>query len=321
LKKYGLENGNPKLTSIICMDKVGKPLAQILLGRNTKDDRREQKGLVRGYFVRRPDRSDVLLYEAEFWQVSTDKQQWVDRNIYYRFPVDQAVELALVNNKGTVRFSKPNPETIDWTMDEGPENQGAVRQAEVGALVQSLQLLDAPKFIRPLGQAVALEEDMKALGFEEPIIDISVKLANGEVKRMRVGKKLPDENFFYMLASTVPTYVLGIGDYQLHTFEAAPSKFFDPPAEAAVKKDAAKEEEKVEAPAESAGGAEQQAKDPGGEAKPEAGAAGKSETENKDPAQASPAKADPAKAGTEKKPAETKPGTKKKSGSGKSSPA
>ncbi|MHC5066492.1 MAG: hypothetical protein ACYTG5_21260, partial [Planctomycetota bacterium] len=26
LKKYGLENGNPKLTSIICIDKVGKPL-------------------------------------------------------------------------------------------------------------------------------------------------------------------------------------------------------------------------------------------------------------------------------------------------------
>ncbi len=328
LKKYGLEDGNPKLTAIVCLDKVGKPLAQIFLGRDTKLDRREQKGLVRGYFVRRPDRSDVILYEAEFWQVSTDKQQWVDRNIFYRFPTDQAVELALKNNKGAVKFAKARADEIDWGMVEGPENQGAVRQAEVNALLQSLQLLDAPQFIRPLGQSVAVEEDMKALGFDEPLIDLSVKLANGELKRMRVGKKLPNQNFFYMLTSTIPTYVLGVGDYQMHGFEAAPTKFFDPPAESAVKQGKTPEEveqkENPEAAKEGDAAKPPAAESAAGEgipAKPANVEEGKTdlpkaELPKSGEGKSDPAKTDPAKASPVKKTGAEKPGTKKKSGNG-----
>lgn len=234
LKRYGLEDENSEMVLVRCFDKVNKLLCSLLLGRSTKEGRKG-KGIVRGYFVRRPSRSDVILYEQDFWQLSTNKQQWVDRNVFYRFPADQAVEVTLSNVMGKVSFRKEHAEDVDWLVQEGPEGVGAVRQAEVNALISTLQLIDAPRFIRPLAAGPALEADLLSLGLAEPDISVEVRLQNGARKSLKIGNKLPDQNFFHSLVSTLPHYVLGFGDYQLHPFEAKPNKFFDPPASAAIK--------------------------------------------------------------------------------------
>ncbi len=226
LKEFGLAEDQAVLVQ--CFDAANRPLAQLLIGKDAAGGK-AGKDVVRGFYVRSADSSDVVLYEQSYWQIDADRDQWVDR-MPVHFDVDKAVHVELHNPKGDVAFERSGVDSPDWKKVAGPDDVGAVRNGEVRAFVQTISQIQVQKYVKrlpPVGpqRTAAVGE----FGLATPEVTVTVKLADGTEHRVAVGSQVQGQNQYYLMASSAD-FLLAVGDWIVSPLERDPATFFDPPA-------------------------------------------------------------------------------------------
>jgi hypothetical protein len=215
-------------------DSARNVLAELFIGKDASGGRVGEQ-VVNGFYVRRRDSADVALYEQTYWQVSTDREVWVARNLLW-FDVNQAVEVSLTNPRGTMVFGRPGA-TGDWKKMQGPDGVGAVRYAEVSSFVQTLSFVSIQSHVQRLPPAGPQRDAvLKQHDLLEPKISASVRLVDGKEHGIQLGKQVPGKNEYY-LRVLGNEFVYTIGDWAVGAFEQDSGAFFDPPADAVPKKD------------------------------------------------------------------------------------
>lgn len=226
LERYGL--GAEEATLVQAVGQTA-PLAELYVG---DDASRGEAGedVVRGFFVRSKDDTDVVLYEQPYWVLDVDPAQWYDRNPL-RFPVDQVVEVRLHNNHGEFAFERESAQQAEWQVTQAAGEVGAVRQSQVRAFVQSLSMLDVQRYLERLPAAGPEREAALAVrNLAEPEFFAEVKLADGARHRIAIGSQVENHNERYLAISSVD-FLMAVGEWVLARFEKDPrNEFFDPPA-------------------------------------------------------------------------------------------
>ncbi|HEB53625.1 MAG TPA: DUF4340 domain-containing protein [bacterium] len=201
LARYGLDEQHAFV--VRCVDRAGKHIVAELLVGNDASQGRAGTDAVAGVFVRRRDSNDVVLYEWQRpWRRDLDPQGWLDRTLF-RLQPDKVKKLAIRNGsaKRTFTFVR-EPGKARWQALQA-DDLGAVRQAEVEALVQRLQYFGVQAFERPLTRA----GDMSALGLYPPQIEITLVYddEDGEhTRELHIGGKVDGRNERWLECSGEP---------------------------------------------------------------------------------------------------------------------
>jgi hypothetical protein len=226
LASYGL--GEDEAILVQCFDREA-PVVQLLVGVDASRGRAGD-GVVRGFFVRSRDSSDVVLYEQDYWVLDVDPAQWYER-APLRVPVDEVVEVSIRNLKGDVTFVRKDPASADWSAAVAPPDTGAVRDGEVRAFVESLSLLNIQEYAERL-PADPAERDavLRQRGLEAPEFRAELVLANGQRHAIGIGGTVGGRNERYLTISSVD-FVMTVGEWIVARFEKDPAAvFFDPPS-------------------------------------------------------------------------------------------
>jgi hypothetical protein len=224
---------------IQCLDQHNQPVAELYKGK-TAGAGQVGEDAVRGFYVRRKDHKDVVLYEQAYWNVSTDKNLWIERNPIARTAASEAVELRLKNATGMVVLAKEKPADVEWKLQVGPGDLGAVRQALVGPLVSQVSSIQIRDYVQALPQGPGQAQLLQQHGLADPEIVVAVKTADGAEHTVSIGNKVTDKNEFYARISGLE-FLVTIGDWNRSPFEKDPRDLFDPPAGAAPKDEPPKE--------------------------------------------------------------------------------
>ena len=225
LERYGLDEASA--TRIRCFDPSGNVVADLFRGDDASRGR-VGEDVVRGYFVRAADSTDVLLYEESYWVIDVERAAWVEKRVL-PFALDRAVEVTLKNPKGTMTVVCPDLQAERWEARRAPDGVGPVRNTEVRALLQSLAGLRVEQFVEALPADPDLRRQLLAEhGLDEPRVTAEVVVDDGARFRLEVGGKVAGQNTYWALAEGVP-FLVWIGDWVLGPFERNPRAFFDPP--------------------------------------------------------------------------------------------
>ncbi len=223
LARYGLSP--EEAIEVRCVDAQGRMLAELMIGKDASAGR-VGADVVRGFFVRARDSSDVVLYEQNYWVLDTDPQQWCDRNPL-RFAVDDALRVHVKAPKGEVVFRRAGREAPDWTMERGPDDVGAVRNAEVRALLQTIASFNVQDYQQRLPQDGSADTLLAEHGLIAPKIFAEVELADGRKLRFDVGRQVPGKNEYWIRISSIE-FLLTAGDWVVTRFDRDPEQYFDP---------------------------------------------------------------------------------------------
>ncbi|MGA0868809.1 MAG: DUF4340 domain-containing protein, partial [Planctomycetota bacterium] len=223
---YGLLEDEAVLVQ--CYDREA-PVVQLLVGADASRGRAGD-GVVRGFFVRSRDSSDVVLYEQDYWVLDVDPAQWYER-APLRVPVDEVVEVSLRNLKGEVTFLRPDPAKADWEASVAPAEAGAVRDGEVRAFVEALSLLNIQEYAERLPtEAAERDAILRQRGLESPEFRAELVLADGQRHAIGIGGAVGGRNERYLTISSID-FVMTVGEWIVARFEKDPAAvFFDPPA-------------------------------------------------------------------------------------------
>ncbi len=226
LASYGLLEDEAVLVQ--CYDREA-PVVQLLVGADASRGRAGD-GVVRGFFVRSRDSSDVVLYEQDYWVLDVDPAQWYER-APLRVPVDEVVEVSLRNLKGEVTFLRPDPAKADWEASVAPAEAGAVRDGEVRAFVEALSLLNIQEYAERLPtEAAERDAILRQRGLESPEFRAELVLADGQRHAIGIGGAVGGRNERYLTISSID-FVMTVGEWIVARFEKDPAAvFFDPPA-------------------------------------------------------------------------------------------
>jgi len=199
LARYGLDDAQAMVVE--ARDAQGQSIvADLLVG---LDSSKGEKGTdaVRGVFVRKSDRSDVVLYEPErpmLRLLQTDV--WLDKTLA-RIAPDKVQRFSIKNaasGDGTFTFARVDGKT-SWTAIAPPVEVGAVRQAEVDTLLQRLAWIAAQDFRLPVQRA-----NLPQLGLQPPQIELDLQVRDGGRDRriqLAVGNRVEGKNEFYLTCS------------------------------------------------------------------------------------------------------------------------
>ncbi|HEX6810921.1 MAG TPA: DUF4340 domain-containing protein [Planctomycetota bacterium] len=200
LAQYGLDDAQAFV--IKAADETGQNVvAELLVG---KDAGAGQTGteMVRGVFVRKRDSNDVVLYEFEKgWRRDVQQDLWLDK-VLARPEPEKVRRLSIRNtaSAGTTFTFERKDNKASWTAVEPPADVGAVRQAEVEALLQRLRWISVQDYRMPRQRA----GNLAILGLLPPQIEIALQLRDGEQDReitLSVGNKLEGKNEYYLVSS------------------------------------------------------------------------------------------------------------------------
>lgn len=234
LARFGLDADHATL--IQAQSAQGVPMAELFLGKASGESARGDNAL-RGYYVRRADSNDVVLYEQDYWLVAPNPDTWVDRNPL-RFRSESVVELSLMNELGQMAVVKDAASDLDWKVKTGPAAEvGAPRSAEITSFVRGLTMLNIQRYVEPLPQAeAAIKGVLSRHGLVEPKIRVAVRLDDGATHTVEIGDQVSGANEYYLRISSVG-FLMTVGDWVIAQFEREPAFFFDPPASAVVRPD------------------------------------------------------------------------------------
>lgn len=195
LVRYGLDDAQAMVVE--ARDAQGQSIvADLLVG---LDSSKGEKGTeaVRGVFVRKSDRSDVILYEPDrpmLRLLQTDV--WLDKTLA-RITPDKVQRFSIKNaaSGGTFTFGRVDGKS-SWTVITPPVEVGAVRQAEVDTLLQRLVWIAAQDFRLPLQRA-----NLPQLGLQPPQLELDLLVRDGNRDRriqLAVGNRVEGKNEFYL---------------------------------------------------------------------------------------------------------------------------
>lgn len=200
LRQFGLDDEHAYVVRATSANNT--VLAELLVG---KDSGAGQVGTeaVRGVFVRKGGSSDVVLYEWQKpWRRDVTIDGWLERTML-RLDPSKVRKLSIRNaSTGGKPFVFVRPGTqASWQLDPPRDEVGAVRQAEVEALVQQrLSYLSVERYVRPLSRA----GDMASLGLFPPQIEIVLTVVEDGAEKqieLAVGNQVPGSNEFYLTCS------------------------------------------------------------------------------------------------------------------------
>ncbi|GAB4141153.1 MAG: hypothetical protein Fur0037_07860 [Planctomycetota bacterium] len=227
LARYGLDEEHAMV--IKAGDKSGTSVvAEMLVG---KDANAGNADNVRGYYVRRKDSKDVVLYEGQFYKPGVKPEEWVDRTIH-RIEAGKVQKFSYqgpATGGRPVTFERQNGAPATWIASEAPEGVGAVRQQEVETMVQRFCWLSAQDFRGPLERA-----NLGEIGLEPARFTISATVADDSGEKTHtvvIGNKVDDKNEFYVKGSD-SVFLMTLAQYMVTPFERDPKELFDPPAPA-----------------------------------------------------------------------------------------
>lgn len=193
LARFGLDDAQAMVLE--ARDAQGQNLvADLLVG---LDSSKGAKGTeaVRGVYVRKSDRTDVILYEPErpmLRQLQTDV--WLDKTLA-RVAPDKVQRFSITNaaSGGKFTFARVDGKT-SWTAIAPPVEVGAVRQAEVDTLLQRLAWIAAQDFRLPKQRA-----NLPQLGLNPPQLEIELLVRDRERPiQLAVGNRVEGKNEFYL---------------------------------------------------------------------------------------------------------------------------
>lgn len=199
LAEFGLDEAHA--TRIQASDATGRNIvADLLVGRDAGGGQ-TGKEAIRGVFVRKPDSTDVVLYEFEKpWRRDVQPEQWLDK-LLLRIEPDKVQRIALRNQAGgdfTYAFEKRDGKA-SWIAVPQPLDCGAVRQANVEGLLQRLRYVAAQDFKMPVQRA-----NLPALGLQPPQIQLELVIREDGRDRtvtFAVGNQLDNKNEYYLTSS------------------------------------------------------------------------------------------------------------------------
>jgi len=199
LAEYGLDEAHAFV--VRCFDRARKTVvADLLVGKDASQWGKGE-GAVRGVFVRRRDSNDVVLYEwLKPWRRSVEPNEWLDRTLF-RLEPDKVRRFAVRNGSTGKRLYtfERGPNQARWQA-KSASDLGALRQAEVEALIQRLRYVAAQSYERPLTQA----GNMQALGLFPPQIELQLSVEEGSERKeisLQVGGRVADRNEHYIQCS------------------------------------------------------------------------------------------------------------------------
>ncbi|MCA8942677.1 MAG: DUF4340 domain-containing protein [Planctomycetes bacterium] len=249
LAEYGLDEDHGVL--IQCFDANNRPVVELIKGRSARDAKAGQDSL-RGHFVRRKDRQDIVLYEQDYWNLQLEPRGWFDRSLIPGTAATQAVRFRMKNAHGEIELAKDKPTDVAWRVVKAPEGCGAPRQAEINALAGRIAQASVADYIQPLpsdSQQRALV--LKQVGFSDDAAEAEFELEDGTIYTLYVGNKLEDKHEYRAVASnrdfllTVPGHVrttmdkdlVDLFDVAKELVEDTPPKDADTPPGDAPSKD------------------------------------------------------------------------------------
>ncbi len=230
---------------ILCQNADRVNVAELYLGNDASGGKYTQD-VVKGFFVRKEDRKDVVLYEpaASYWNLTLKPEDWIETKIQ-QFQTDQVTKFSMTNPKGEVSFTRPaqaegeaDNVARDWVAETTPDGYGAVRQDEVNGLVSRFGYVNVQRYISHIGRLRdpalqgAVPGDESSSRFR-----VQATLADGTNYTMWIGDKIPDKNEHYARFDGPKTetkeFLVAVGDWVVTGYEKEPTDLFDPlmPAE------------------------------------------------------------------------------------------
>ncbi|MCB9878376.1 MAG: DUF4340 domain-containing protein [Planctomycetes bacterium] len=200
LKEFGLDDAHAYV--IRATNAANTVVAELLVGRDSGVGQVGTEA-VRGVFVRKGGSRDVVLYEWQKpWRRDVTADGWLDRTVF-RLDPTKVRRLSLRNASTGARpivFERPGNQA-SWRLATPRDDLGAVRQAEIEAIVQQrLSYVTVQRYVRPLSRA----GDMAALGLFPPQVEVVLTVVDGGEERaieLAVGERVPDGNEFYLTCS------------------------------------------------------------------------------------------------------------------------
>lgn len=233
LKEYELDDDRGLL--IQCLDKNNKIVAELLRGRTARDAS-AGKDALRGFFVRRKDSRDIVLYEQDAWYADLDPARWIDRQLFDRSAASEAVRFKIVTPEGVAEFVKDDKTDTTWAATEQPPGTGGVRQGEVDQRLNQVLGAQVSDYIQPLPQAEARRNAaLKMVGLVAPELRAEITLEGGQELSISIGSKVTDKNEHHAIVGG-GKFVITVADWVKSTIERDPAQLLDP-ADSAARKD------------------------------------------------------------------------------------
>lgn len=205
-------------------------IAEVWVGRDAGQGQTGTEA-VRGVFVRKPDSTDVVLYELDKgWRRDVQQDQWIDR-VLAKLEPDKIHRLSIRNTAtaGTLFTFARQDGKASWTAVEPPPGLGAVRQTEVENLVQRLRWIA----VQDYRMATARAGNLGALGLAPAKIEIELVVKEGDRERqlkLAVGNQLEGKNEYYLLCNE-SAFVMTWPAGTVTPFEVdVKAQLFDPPS-------------------------------------------------------------------------------------------
>lgn len=212
---------------IQCFDAANKPTVELIKGRAARDAKAGADSL-RGHFVRRKDRRDIVLYEQDYWNLMLEPRNWFDRALIPREAATTAVRFRIKNVHGEVEFKKDKPTDVAWQAVKAPEGAGAPRQQEINNLagkITQAQIADYTRAIAASGpqRQVALQQAK----LDQQAAEVEFETEDGTIYTMLVGPKLPDKHEHVAVCST-HNFLITVPGRVKTTMDADVEDLFDP---------------------------------------------------------------------------------------------
>lgn len=243
LAKYGLDETEALV--IKAYDKgMQNVVAELLMGKDAKAGNADN---VSGFYVRRRDSKDVVLYEGQIQKPNVKIDVWLDRSITHIDPatITQFAYSGPATSGREVSFAKKPGSQATWTAAKAPDDVGAVRQQEVESMVQRFCNLYAQEIKRPLAATNTGE-----LGLVPPRFTVSATTKDDSGEKtwtLTIGNKVDDKDEYYVQSSQ-SQFLMTLPQHMVAPFQRNPKELFDPAPET-VKPDPPKDEApKDEAP-------------------------------------------------------------------------
>ncbi len=230
LRRYGLDEESAVLLQCYNPGQQGvvpSPIVELYVGKDASGGK-TGAGAVSGFYVRKKDRKEVVLYETNFWALTADHELWLERNLL-KFDVKEVVKFALQNETGSFALKKESAQQGSWDIENQPEGTGALRFVEVEGALTTLSMLNVQQIVEPWNPQNEAQYGLNQGATQAVAV---VTMSNGDEHELRVGKTVRDKNEVYLHISSQP-FLLTAGEWLLsnHPMGTRVDKFFDPSAE------------------------------------------------------------------------------------------
>lgn len=211
IKQFGLDREQGYL--IAAFDAQQRLLAELVVGKDVSAGQWGQN-VVRGRYVRAKANDSVLVYETDFWNPSTEVNDWLDLKVF-QVDVNKLIGFKLFNPtaKEPVEFNKDKPTAPEWRVVKQPEGTFDLKQGDLGMLLPKVSFVQARRVLAPLNPTVLVAKGLglDKIGLEPAEYSVTYTLEGGDTCVLEVGRKLEDKNEYYARSNKLP-FLFTVGD-------------------------------------------------------------------------------------------------------------